>query len=238
MQNREPSILITAETDDSLLQPLTSKSMVVDIIPFIKTESIQTEKVQQAIGNISLLNTTVIFTSSNAVEAVHRFMQNKKIGWKIYCVGNATKSLIENLFVDATVIAVADSAAKLAQQVIADKENISELYFFCGDKKRNELPLLLAQNNFIVHEVEVYTTTILQHKLSKYYDGILFYSPSAVEGFFKSNSIDDKTILFAIGNTTADEIKKYSNNKIITGDKPGKKEMIEKVIEVKKLFDV
>ncbi len=231
MQPGNPTILITADIDQSLLNEITSKGFVVDIIPFIKTESIQTEKIQQAIENISMLNATVVFTSSNAVEALHHFIQNKKVNWKIYCVGNATKSLIEKLFTDVTVIAIADNAAGLTQQIIINKENISEVYFFCGDKRRNELPQLLTQNNIVVHEIVVYRTTILHHVIEKDYDAILFFSPSAVNGFFKNNSISIHTILFAIGNTTADEIKKYSKNKTLISDKTGKKDLLEKVIE-------
>lgn len=231
MQPGNPTILITADIDRSLLAEIISSGFKVDVIPFIKTESIQTEKVQQAIENISMLNATIVFTSSNAVETVYHFIQNKKINWKIYCVGNATKSLIENLLIDVTVVAVADNAAKLAQQIISNKENISEVYFFCGDKRRNELPELLAQNSIVVHEIVAYSTTILQHAIEKDYDAILFFSPSAVEGFFKSNALDDKTVLYAIGHTTASEIKKYCENKIIVSDKPGKNELIEKVVE-------
>jgi uroporphyrinogen-III synthase len=231
MQPNDPTILITADIDQSLLNEITSKGFVVDVIPFIKTESIQSEKVEQTIESISILNAIVVFTSSNAVEVVHHFIQNKKVNWRIYCVGNSTRSFIEKSFIGATVVASADNAAKLAHQIIADKQNKSELYFFCGDKRRNELPELLAQNNIVAHEIEVYTTTILQHKLSKQYDGILFFSPSAVDGFFKNNTVNDKTVLFVIGNTTADEIKKYSKNKIVAGIKPGKKELIEKAID-------
>jgi uroporphyrinogen-III synthase len=231
MQPGNPTILITADINQSLLNEIISKKFVVDVIPFIKTESLQTEKVQQTIENISIEYATVIFTSSNAVESVHHFIQKKKINWKIYCVGNATKSLIENLFTDSTVVAVADNAAKLAQQIIVNKENISEIYFFCGDKRRNELPELLIQNNIVVHAIEVYSTTILEHAIEKGYDAILFFSPSAVNGFFKNNSISIHTILFAIGNTTADEIKKCTTNKVVTSNKPGKQYVIEKVIE-------
>jgi uroporphyrinogen-III synthase len=91
MLQNNPTILITGETNDSLLKPLTIKGFIVDVIPFIQTESLQTEKVQQTIENISMLHTTVVFTSSNAVEAVHHFIQNQKLNWRIYCVGNATK---------------------------------------------------------------------------------------------------------------------------------------------------
>jgi len=231
MLQNDPAILITGEANDSLVKPLTSKGFIVDVIPFIRTEGLQSEKVQQAIENISMQQATVVFSSSNAVKAVHHFIQNKKTGWKIYCVGNTTRSLTENLFTGANIIAATDSATQLAQQIIADKENINEVYFFCGNKRRDELPNLLAQNNIAVHEIEVYTTTILQHTVSKNYDGILFFSPSAAEGFLKSNIVNDTTVLFAIGSTTADEIKKFSKNMIIIADKPGKQHLIEKAIE-------
>lgn len=231
MLQNNPTILITGEIDDSLVTPIISKGFTVDVIPFIETKSLQTAEVQQTVEAVSMLDATVLFTSSNAVEAVHHFIQAKKLNWKIYCVGNATASLIKKLFAGITVIAVADNGVKLAQAIIADKGAIDEVYFFCGDKRRNELPLLLTQNNIAVNETEVYTTTILQHKLSKHYDGILFFSPSAVEGFFKNNNVDDATALFAIGSTTADEIKKYSTNKIVVTDKPGKGALIERVMQ-------
>ena len=44
------------------------------------------------------------------------------------------------------------------------------------------------------------------------------------------DKISDQTILFAIGNTTATEIKKYTNNKIITGDEPGKENLVTEMI--------
>ena len=98
MQPNDPTILITAGVDQSLLSEITAKGFVADVIPFIKTESIRSEKVRQTIKSISKLNATIVFTSSNAVEAVHHFVQSNKVNWKIYCVGNSTKSLIENLF--------------------------------------------------------------------------------------------------------------------------------------------
>ncbi|MBS1975620.1 MAG: uroporphyrinogen-III synthase, partial [Bacteroidetes bacterium] len=62
------------------------------------------------------------------------------------------------------------------------------------------------------------------------YDAILFYSPSAVNSFFEKNNPGPQTILFAIGNTTTKEIKKYTNNKIVVADKPSKKLLAEQAI--------
>jgi uroporphyrinogen-III synthase len=224
-----PAILITAEINESLLHELTSQGFKADIIPFIKIEIVRSKQLQEQIENILKENAVIVFTSSNAVEAVGDYIQNKKLSWEIYCIGNTTKNSVIKYFGDNAVEATANNAAALAEKLISDKEK--HVYFFCGDKRRDELPDLLSRHNIIVNEIEVYTTIIHQHKIEKDYDAVLFFSPSAVQGFFKNNVIKEKTVLFAIGNTTADEIKKFSGNKIVVTNKPGKKELVENVIK-------
>jgi uroporphyrinogen-III synthase len=230
MRINNPIILITAEIEGSLIQQMKSNGFIVDMIPFIHTEITGTKKIHEQIENVLQLDAVVVFTSNNAVEAVSASLQNKRPNWKVYCIGNTTKILIEKLFGEASIAAIADNATSLAKKVVADK-TINKIFFFCGDKRRNELPALLEENSIIVNEIEVYTTTILQHTIEKHYDGILFFSPSAVDGFFETNKVNEKTILFAIGNTTANEIKKFTNNTIVVSNKPGKKDLIEKVAE-------
>lgn len=205
--------------------------MHADVIPFIQTKTIETKEVLQQIEYISGLSATVIFTSRNAVDAVHAHLQNKKPAWKIFSVGNLTSSLVKKIFNEEAVTGVAGNAQALAEKIISHKNFTNEVYFFCGDKRRDELPALLAEHNIAVHEVEVYTTTILQHTIKKDYDGILFFSPSAVKGFFENNAVKGKTVLFAIGDTTAEEIKMFSKNKIIVSDNPGKQDLIDKATE-------
>jgi uroporphyrinogen-III synthase len=52
-----------------------------------------------------------------------------------------------------------------------------------------------------------------------------------VESFFSNNQLTKKTILFAIGNTTAKEIKKHSNNQIVISNEPGKENLARKMME-------
>ena len=229
MPIHNPLLLITNNIEESLLQKIFAREFLVDVIPFIQTEILHTKVLQQQIENIVSLNETIIFTSANAVEAVIKYLQ-KKPEWKIYCIGNATRILVEDFFGKESIIAVADNGKALAKKIVADKLT-NEVYFFCGDKRRDELPEILHQHNVKINEIVVYKTLIIHHTIEKNYDGILFFSPSAVEGFFKNNLINDESILFAIGNTTANEIKKYSKNKIVLSDKPGKENLIEKVID-------
>ncbi len=223
------SILITRPVNESLLNKMKLKGFDVDIIPFIETKIIRTKEVETEIENVLKLNTAVVFTSMNAVDAVAEHLQTTKPNWKIYCIGNTTKILIEKYFGSASIAATADDATALAKKIIANNEK-AEVYFFCGDKKRNELPGLLKKNKITLNEIEVYTTSIIQHTIEKNYDAVLFFSPSAVDGFFKNNSVKQEAVLFAIGNTTADEIKKFASNKIIVSDKPGKENLVEKTV--------
>ncbi|MEO8713288.1 MAG: uroporphyrinogen-III synthase, partial [Parafilimonas sp.] len=141
MRQNNPTILITGEINESLLNKMNSKGINGDVIPFIKTEIIQTKKNQQQIENILTRSTIVVFTSKNAVEAVSKYVQNKKPDWKIYCIGNTTRILIEKYFGKESIASIADDATALAKKIIADKK-INEIYFFCGDKRRDELPEL------------------------------------------------------------------------------------------------
>ena len=105
------------------------------------------------------------------------------------------------------------------------------MVFFCGDERRDELPDILKQHDIDVNEIVVYQTVEVPRKITKKYFGILFFSPSAVRSIFKLNKLGEKTIPFAIGNTTANEIKKFSNNKIIISNEPGKENLNQKMME-------
>ena len=82
----------------------------------------------------------------------------------------------------------------------------------------------------VVSEVVVYETTETPEAVEKEYDGVMFYSPSAVRSFFKLNALKDEAIVFAIGATTAAEAKQFCNNKIIESNFPSKEEMVSEAI--------
>ena len=59
-----------------------------------------------------------------------------------------------------------------------------------------------------MNEVIAYKTLLSPNKLSKKYDGLLFFSPSGIESFLSENAIGEE-VAFCIGNTTANEAKKH-----------------------------
>ena len=229
MQQNKILILSTRPIDAPLINEAKHQNIEIDILSFIETVQIRSIEVQQEIENALLKSSAVVFTSMNAVEAVANELDGHQPNWKIYSIGNSTRQLVKKYFGEEAIAGTAESAAELAE-LIVEEDNSDDIFFFCGEQRRDELPDILRSNDFDVNEIVVYQTIQVKHKIEKTYHGILFFSPSAVQSFFSNNKISDKTILFAIGNTTATEIKKYTNNKIITDDEPSKENLVMEMI--------
>ena len=166
----------------------------------------------------------------NAADSVIHHLKGVKPLWQIFCLGNTTRSTLVQYFDEKSIAGSAENASALAQTIIQTGAS-GEVVFFCGDQRRDELPTLLNDRHIPVDEVIVYKTIALINKISKEYRGILFFSPSAVSAFFSANTTTEQTNLFAIGQTTADEIKKYTKNSIVVSDKAGKEHLVRRVIE-------
>lgn len=214
----------------ALVEDARLKGIQLDILSFIDTEPIQTIEVQQEIELAAVEMATVVFTSMNAVESVIPMLDGHIPEWSIYCMGHKTKELITDYFGTDAISGTADSASELADEII-ENNNTDEVIFFCGNQRREELPAKLDQHAIAVTEVVVYQTIHLPQKISKEYNGILFFSPSAVESFFTKNTLPANTIVFAIGHTTKETIRRYCSNQIIVSVLPGKDNMVEQAID-------
>ena len=231
MQQNKITVLSTRPLDNELVIQAGRVGIDIDELSFIETESILSVEVQQEIQQALILSTTIVFTSINAVESVAIFMEEQKPDWTIYCIGSTTAKLVKKYFGEASIAGTASDAASLGTLIAADRF-ADEVIFFCGDQRRDELPDILRSNDILVNEIVVYQTIAVPRKINKDYHGILFFSPSAVESFFRNNKLPQSTLLFAIGNTTANEIRKYSTNKIIIAEEPGKENLVKLMIEV------
>lgn len=230
MQQNKVSILSTRPIDEALIEEAKRLNIETDVLSFIETETIHSTEVQQEIENALLQSSAVVFTSMNAVEAVADELQGQQPDWRVYSIGNTTQKLAKKYFGEESIAGTANSAAELAELIVEEGCD-DEVIFFCGDQRRDELPDILRSNDIDVNEIVVYETVAVPHKINKQYHGILFFSPSAVESFFSNNKVKEPTVLFAIGNTTASAIKKYSNNKIIISDEAGKDSLFRKMME-------
>ena len=140
-----------------------------------------------------------IFTSRNAVEAVLKVPTAKaQAPHKAFCVGEKTRESLEKAGWE--VVASFGYAQQLADHLVEQYACYS-FVFFCGESRMETLPKVLAERGIPCHECLTYTTELTPKKLAKHYDGLLFFSPSAVRSFLAANSFAEEKI-FCIGSTT------------------------------------
>jgi len=229
MQSVKPAILCTGPVDESIINSPAYTDADIDVIPFTTISMELPDPTQRQIKDILTRKAVVIFTSSNAVRSVADYMKEQPAGWTIFCIGNTTFSLAKKYFGEENIRDTASTASKLAEKIIP-VINAAEVIFFCGNLRRSELPEALAQKGIPVKEIIVYKTSLAPVSINKKYDAVIFFSPSAAESFFSRNSVPRSTALFVMGETTAESIKKFSTNQIITGDEPDKNKLISQAI--------
>ena len=222
------TILSTRPLEQSLINWAYTQNIVIDAISFIRTEPIADRSIEERVAEIALQPSTVIFTSMNAAETVADYSPGLEPQWNIYCLGTATKKVIQQRFPLSSIVGEANNALELAEVIAGNNEKF--VVFFCGDQRRDELPEKLTGNGISLEEVVVYRTIPIPGIIEKEYDGFLFFSPSAVKSFFSSNTVSPGSILFAIGSTTADCIRTYSDNPVIVSEQPGKQHLVEESV--------
>jgi uroporphyrinogen-III synthase len=201
------------------VKPILSKEKQDEIMPWIQKEDL-----------------TVAFTSANAVEAVKLCLPKNDAGqplnWNVFCISGRTKNAVATFIHPARILATAEYGKDLAQKIIAS--GVKEIVFFCGTKRREELPVMLKNAGITVHEIIVYETVETPAAAIENIDGILFFSPSAVSSFFSANRLDANTVCFAIGHTTAEAIASFTDNTIITSEYTSQEMMLASLIKTYK----
>lgn len=254
--NKRYRILSTKAVNQRLVVIAAAQNIDIEAKGFINTQPLVTDSLKQRIHQLFQEKATVVFTSANAVQALldhylhpdgkyyygtwtafpptvtdEEFEAFKKggffsPGWNVYCLEGATQEALKHQYdIRYKIAGTAANAASLAQEIIRNGEK-GPLVFFCGDKRRDELPNLLQQHNIALEELIVYETTATPALTGQEYDGILFLSPSAVESFFSVNSLPPHTVCFSIGPTTARALEEYTGNKIITSASPSMEQLV------------
>ena len=228
MQKNNFKILCTRPLSDAIIEQALQNGIEISVASFIKTEPIISTELIDTIQSLATKKITAIFTSMNAVSTVTAQLQAIP-DWNIYSLSGTTKDLIIDFFGEKKLVATARNASELSHRII-ENENDLPIIFFSGSVRLDTLPQHLTQHNISFQEVVVYNTTQTPTQAEQSFDGILFFSPSAVHSFFSINKINETIVLFAIGDTTAATIESYTQNKIIISNSPVKEEMIEQVI--------
>ena len=208
----------------TLLKP--QKQLLLDAgFEVVEADFIETKLLDFELNKI---NNTLIFSSQNGVNSVLNHPKITELKAKTtFCVGLKTKDLLqENGFKVEAYTSYAEDLAEIISLIYADEK----FTFFSGNLRRDTLPNILKENGINFNEITVYETNLTSQKINSKPDGILFFSPSAVESYLKSNKITTE-ICFAIGNTTAETLENNKIKNIEIADFPTIENAIENAIE-------
>lgn len=160
---------------------------------------------------IRITNENLIFTSQNAVKIAFSNSKIKPLleGKKYFCVGEKTKCILEEN--GQRVTKKAQNSAELAHFLEKNYKN-EAFSFLCGKRRRSEIESFFYSNNSNSEVIEIYDTLLTPKTFNSKFDGILFFSPSAVLSFFQTNLWSPKAHGFCIGKTTAYALENYTKN--------------------------
>ncbi|MDR2123086.1 MAG: uroporphyrinogen-III synthase [Flavobacteriaceae bacterium] len=191
------------------------RSYEVEYIPFI---NINIYPKDQIIPQIPEDVQAFIVTSKNSAKAI----KNIELNGQFFVVGKSTAQELYGQ--DREITFISNYSEDLLERML--ETDIKKYVFFKGNLSLTNLPDVLKKNGVEVIGIESYKTILTPHKIDKYYDGIVFMSPSAVRSFTSVNEIPKETIIFTSGKTTAETVKKLGDYKIYYPEETTKESLL------------
>ncbi len=201
------------------LQPNQRELLLNAGVSFVEYDAISIRSIDFEIPK-DLKNT--IITSQNGARAFISKLNKlpspsgEELGMRCFVVGEKTTALLEEN--GCKVTKKAQNGAALGHYIAENHKNES-FHYFCGKQRRDELPIILKEAGILCNEIVTYETHKNERTFNQTFDGVLFYSPSGVQSFFNAN-FDKRPLVgvryFCIGETTATEARKYTNQVIVS----------------------
>lgn len=239
MQQVKRTILSTRDISQMLIAAAAEHGIAVEVSAFIATRPLRSVALEKEIRKIFRRpGGTYVFTSKNAAGAAGEYFRETAVSAgvpDIYCLENSTLDTVRKYFPAAKIKGAAADASSLADLMLQDKKTLQDkkngsVVFFCGNKRRDTLPEKLRISGINLLEITVYETIETPSAATGNYEGILFFSPSAVSSFFRVNRPGRETVCFATGNTTAAALKEHTGYRIVESREPGAAALINTAI--------
>lgn len=185
-----------------------------------------------------------VFTSQNGVKAFDQFLKagmDYPRNAPVYAVGGKTAMALNDIGFKGVITPDQQNGVGLAHKLVDDILKNPDLkdataLHFCGDKRRDELRHYLTESDIAIKDIVIYSTNLNRMDLpDESLDGILFYSPSAVQAFRQSGgfrNLSEGTELFAIGPTTAEELSIESGRHVHISPEPDTEVLLRFVARV------
>ena len=218
MRERRYTILSTAALPFERIGRIPD-SIDIRILPFTEIIPRTDESIKVEIASLSTKNITAVFTSAHAVNFVSDLLPQKP-DWKVYSIGNETRTAVSNRFGNNSIVNFANNALDLSKFMIADEAK--EAVFFCSAQRMDILPDELKKHGIELTELIVYDTRLTPRQIADQPDAILFFSPTAVRSFFSINKLSAETAVFVMGKTTAAALNPFKTGPVMISPEPDK----------------
>jgi uroporphyrinogen-III synthase len=239
MSNDKYRILCTRPLRNSSITVAGEGGIHIDVKDFIQIKPLPNEALwgTENMQRVFAPDAVQVFTSAKAVKILEKYYIHQSDtmyvlrGVKVCCISGKTRQLLESpdaLF-DCKILAAAAYGKELAEAII-QLGDITSVNFFCGNQRRDELPDTLKAAGITVHEYVIYENIPTPEVIANDYDGIFFFSPSAVKSYFSANKLLPGTVCFTIGKTTAATLREYTDNKIIISTGIDEESMVQTAI--------
>ena len=174
-----------------------------------------------------------IITSKNAARAFERIDLSAKINspQRIYVVGDKTSDGVKRIMPEAEVAVPEKQTSEGLAKLILSENLSSEFIYFSGNRTTGVLNSKLKNAGKTIHRIEVYETLLNELDFpDDTFEAVLFFSPSAVQAYQQSGGFERYSVqLFAIGPTTAKELRRIAPGQIYISPEPDTIKFLEYV---------
>ncbi|MTI88103.1 MAG: uroporphyrinogen-III synthase [Balneolaceae bacterium] len=200
----DPQLFFTTALSAGHTEALKAANIGFHFTPFISFDFVDAAEWEPLLNNST---DAWVFTSKRAIKATQSVINQLEKPAHVFAVGPKTAQKLHKLGLSATVPHTYNIAA-LSDFISTC--NIGHVTHFCGNLRSDVLKKNLTENNIEVQDVEVYRTfhSPQQIKLNDF-DGFVFMSPSAVESFFKKNTLTNEHTIFCIGPSTGKAMENF-----------------------------
>ncbi len=222
------TVLVTraAAQSNQLCEELNARGAIVKLLPLISFAPPENyDALDEVLAGIASFD-WILFTSVNAVQAVERrreqIAQGTKTAMKLprtAAVGPVTADAAEAAGFPVEYVAADHSGAGLARE-LGEELRARKVFLPRSDRAIPDLPAALRRCGALVTEVVAYRNLPpsntdrekLNESLRDGVDGVLFYSPSAVQNFLelvgreRLEGLQGRVLMVAIGPTTANAL--------------------------------
>lgn len=210
----KPRILFTKEIPIERIAPTLGDSFECSFLKVIKIVPVEPAI---EIGDCHHF----IFTSKNAFRSIGNITFPRDS--KFYVVGDQSEKALVKL--GFKPVLKGKNARELAAEITSEVAPTNIMHF-CSSKALSTLSDELSKAGFQLIRNVVYKTEPVYPINNETVEGIVFFSPSGVESFFKNNKITTER-LFAIGKTTQNALTHFTNREINRSENENLKGLLE-----------